>query len=50
MKKPENCSEEEYAEFSALNKDKFQEIENFILVVNDWVEQTIEQFRNNIEN
>ena len=38
IQKPESCTEEEYAEFSAQNKNHFVEIENFILIVNDWVE------------
>ena len=49
MHKPENCSEEEYAKFCDKNQHHFTNIENFIHIVNDWFEQTIDNVKYNFE-
>jgi len=45
MQKPENCSEQDFAEFCGQNKNHLKDIENFILIVNDWIEQTLENMK-----
>ena len=47
LKKPYVCSDEEFAEFFQYNKHHLQEIESFIRIVDDWIDQTMDKF--NIE-